>query len=85
MGAGARAGILPLGEPLHRALGEELPVALGKGDLVGELAEACREAGLKLGIYLSPADLNALERGLYGKTEAKPRAIPAQSRSTRTE
>ncbi len=49
----------------------------GKGDVVGELAEACREAGLKLGIYLSPADLNAIERGLYGKTEAKPGAIPA--------
>ena len=48
----------------------------GKGDVVRELATACREAGLKLGLYLSPADLNAMERGVYGRTDAKPRVVP---------
>lgn len=38
----------------------------GEGDLIKDLEEACKEYGLKLGIYLSPWDRNA---GNYGKPE----------------
>ncbi|SDD13532.1 alpha-L-fucosidase [Auraticoccus monumenti] len=31
----------------------------GRGDVVGDVAEACREAGIGLGLYLSPWDRNA--------------------------
>ncbi|MEZ5043787.1 MAG: alpha-L-fucosidase [Saprospiraceae bacterium] len=38
----------------------------GQGDLIKDLAEACKEYGLKMGIYLSPWDRN---HALYGTPE----------------
>ncbi len=51
----------------------------GSGDVLKELAASCKKFGLKLGIYLSPADLFQIEhpQGLYGNgSEYSERIIP---------
>ena len=57
------------------------PYKNGQGDIVGELAKACREAGLKLGLYLSPWDRH---EPTYGDTEAYNRYYKNQLRELLT-
>lgn len=55
------------------------PFKAGKGDIMKELSESCKKYGLKLGVYLSPADLYQIENpeGLYGNlSNATKRTIP---------
>ena len=53
----------------------------GQGDVLKELSESCRKYGIKLGVYLSPADLNQIESpdGLYGnESKYTKRTIPRE-------
>lgn len=55
------------------------PFMNGTGDVMKDLSQSCKKYGLKLGVYLSPADLYQIENpnGLYGNlSEYSPRIIP---------
>lgn len=63
----------------------------GKGDILKDLSASCQKYGLKLGIYLSPADLFQIENpeGLYGNlsTYSKrtiPREVPGRPFANQT-
>ncbi len=53
------------------------PFLNGNGDVLKSLAKSCEKFGLKLGVYLSPADLYQIEsaEGLYGNLSKKTKRI----------
>ena len=63
----------------------------GKGDILKDLSASCAKYGLKLGVYLSPADLYQIENpeGLYGNlskytTRTIPRAVSGRPFANKT-
>ncbi|HAY3533634.1 alpha-L-fucosidase [Elizabethkingia anophelis] len=63
----------------------------GKGDILRDLSKSCQKYGLKLGLYLSPADLYQIEnpKGLYGNLSQYtkrtiPREVPGRPFSNKT-
>lgn len=63
----------------------------GKGDVLKDLSASCQKYGLKLGIYMSPADLYQIENpdGVYGNLSKYtkrtiPREVPGRAFANKT-